>query len=274
MIDEEPEGGNGGDPIETGANESALSLQAAPGKVKHSEVFRFLATVPIIIGLAFALWYPLPNSNIKQRVPGWWVPATELFGLQQNWAMFSPDPPQLTLDVEAIVTDAAGKKWLVNVPRPNPAFSSVYSERYRKWEERIYPVLMNGEWPNAARWFAARAEDQGIKPVTVELQRTWTMTDLPGIPPDPVPKHFVFFTWDVASATGTNHDPELNPAVNSVDGASSVTMPTPSTTTPTALPSPAVVPGPTASSSAPDAATSSAQTTPEAATAPAPTVGG
>ncbi len=33
--------------------------------------------------------------------PSWWVPATELFGLQQNWAMFSPDPPELTLDVEA-----------------------------------------------------------------------------------------------------------------------------------------------------------------------------
>ncbi len=200
---------------------------------KWRDWWRLLATVPILIGLAFALWYPLPNSRIKAMAPSWWVPATELFGLQQNWAMFSPDPPELTLDVEAVVTDDEGKEWVINVPRPNPVVGPVYSERFRKWEERIYPVGMNPEWPNAARWFATKARAEGIAPKQIELRRSWTMTDLPGRPHDPKTYTFVFFTYEVDTGTSTFHDPELNP--NAVQpGQAAPAASTPAASTPAA----------------------------------------
>lgn len=193
------------------ATGETTSEAAGSGLTDTNELWRLLLTVPIVIGLVFALWYPLPNSRLKAMAPSWWVPATELFGLQQNWAMFSPDPPELTLDVEAVITDAEGEEWVINVPRPNPLIGSVYSERYRKWEERIYPVAMNPEWPNAARWFATKARQEGIDPKVVQLRRSWTMTDLPGRPHDPETYSFVFFTYEVDSGTSTFHDPELNP---------------------------------------------------------------
>lgn len=169
---------------------------------------RTLATVPILAGLVASLWYCLPDSQIKRSVPKWWVPATEFVGLQQAWGMFAPDPPDLTLDIDAIVIGKDGSRTRVQAPRANSLTGSVLSERYRKWEERIHPVSMSTTWADAARWFASRARDAGVDPKTVQLRRVWTTTALPG-GPKPVRRTFVFFEYDVSDGGVSYRDPEI-----------------------------------------------------------------
>lgn len=211
-------GGETGPLADSGAANPTLldGIDAPAGPPQGSPTKRIIGSVVILVGLIFALWYPLPDSAVKRAVPSWWVPATEFLGLQQNWAMFAPDPPGETVVVEAVVTDASGKSVVVRAPVPDPVFGSVYSERWRKWQERIRPPIASAveSWPKAARWFARRAEEAGMSdPVRVELRRNWVVSDLMEQPKDHSTHLFVFFTYDVKTGAATYLDAELNPAI-------------------------------------------------------------
>lgn len=220
-------------------------IDAPDGPPSGRPLKRIIGSVFILVGLIFALWYPLPDSAVKRAVPSWWVPATEFLGLQQNWAMFAPDPPGETVVVEAVVTDANGKSVIVRAPVPDPIVGSVYSERWRKWQERIRPPIPSAveSWPNAARWFAKRAEEAGMSdPVKVELRRNWVVSELMEQPVDRSTHLFVFFRYDIKSGAATYLDAELNPDVQAQQqgGAPAGAAPTggtPPTTAPTAPPS-------------------------------------
>lgn len=205
-------------------------IDGADAPPKGLPVLRMIGSIFILVGLIFALWYPLPDSAVKRAVPSWWVPATEFLGLQQNWAMFAPDPPGETVVVEAVVTDASGKSVIVRSPVPNPIFGSVYSERWRKWQERIRPPIPSAveSWPNAARWFVKQAEEAGMRdPVKVELRRNWVVSKLMEQPVDRSTHLFVFFTYDVKTGAATYLDAELNSAVRAQQqgGAPTTTAP-------------------------------------------------
>lgn len=199
---------NRGDPDLESAADDLPDYPARARSWRTSTPTRVGLSVFFVVWAVMVLWYPLPSSKVKRAAPSWWVPATELIGLQQNWAMFSPDPPGFAMTIDAIVADSEGREYEIDLPGANPLTGSVFTERYRKFAERVYPTSSSDLWSTTARWFTRLAEDRGITPSTVTLRRTWVVTDLPDQPSSEVPLVFEFFRLDVKTDREEYLDPD------------------------------------------------------------------
>lgn len=116
-------------------------------------------------------------------------------GLEQDWALFAPDPRSFSVGVYATVTfrDGRTQTW---VPPHNGVLLAPYRNyRWQKYVERLRADDYSGLWEPTARWVARQAGD-GV--TRVVLTRTFQDTQPPG---DPGPRHapgrYDFYTLDL-----------------------------------------------------------------------------
>jgi hypothetical protein len=112
------------------------------------------------------------TSIMKTKVE----PYLLLTGLQQVWAMFSPDPPTFTnhLEAEIIYKDGHSTRWKFPLPSDSGYYRRYFLERYRKWandyvRNDAYSVL----WPDACRYIAYTHNNRAVPPDTIKLTRLW-----------------------------------------------------------------------------------------------------
>jgi hypothetical protein len=129
----------------------------------------------------------LVTTNMKRAVE----PYMLLTGLQQVWAMFSPDPPTFMNYVEAEVTYKDGRTtiWKLPIPGDYGYYQRYFLERYRKWgNDYIRTDQFHDLWPDACRYIARINNTRAVAPDSIRLFRRWTTippvdSALPTTPP-------------------------------------------------------------------------------------------
>jgi hypothetical protein len=156
---------------------------------------------------AFILWnlfavgiWLLPNSVLRQSCAELVRPYLMLTGLAQGWTMFSPNPSDVDLYIEARITYANGQVRGWNYPR---MIDMGYVERYRRERFRKMIEIANQDtsrmvWPSLARYAARRNNtDPRNRPVSVELVRHFRIVPPPGFPWGPY-RTFVCFKTNIS----------------------------------------------------------------------------
>jgi hypothetical protein len=166
-------------------------------RIESSAAGRALISGILIVTLAAIMVTNLPDSEIKARLLGLTQPYLNATGLDQDWAIFSPNPRGTVVYVEGRIDYANGttSAW------PIPARSGIwaYSDyRWHKFGEYVQLDANKWMWYPFAKYIASRAHAYGHEPVRVTLVRRWFQLLPPGLGPDHGPwNNFPFFTLDL-----------------------------------------------------------------------------
>lgn len=162
----------------------AKSAIDAPSRlVPAGALGRAVASLFILLNVASIIVWLMPSSDLQQALLPAVRPYVSATALDQNWAMFAPDPPHINFWMGARITYRNGHKrlWDFNRPTHLPQWKQWVEERRRKWVENLWNPANNAYWPQTALWAARVNDDQpGNPPVHVTLIRFWAP-----IPPPP-----------------------------------------------------------------------------------------
>lgn len=106
-------------------------------------------------------------------------------GTWQYWDMFSPNPANRDVWIDAVITYDNGDILRYRYPRiyELDLFHKYLKERYRKFLERSEPEEYQWVWPSFAQRIALEAtSDKNNLPKTVLLRRYWRVANPPGQP--------------------------------------------------------------------------------------------
>ncbi len=154
-----------------------------------------ISLLMVTVIACIALWNVPPGRprDRARRVVG---PVVLAVGLEQDWALFAPDPRRFGVGVYATVTHRGGRteRW---VPPHNGLFLSPYrTYRWQKYVERLRADDYSGLWEPTARWVARQAGDDVVQ---VVLTRTFRDAATPGDgKPRPAAGQFDFYTLDLS----------------------------------------------------------------------------
>jgi hypothetical protein len=133
----------------------------------------------IVVILAIGVVSNLPDAAITRAVYPLLRPVALASGLDQNWSMFSPTPPQRLeyLEVHVVMANGAVKVW--TVPRRNRIMGVAFSHRWRKFKEAL---MTNADIrPDFAHWVVRQLSGPGDRPVRVDLLVRTQQIPPPGV---------------------------------------------------------------------------------------------
>ena len=141
----------------------------------HSRLLRSrggrLAVAAMVAVMAVWTFGPnLPAGPAVDQFDSLWAPANDA-GFDQNWSVFSPNPRDQSLDVDALVEFADGSSTTWTVPDSDPI--GWRSARWRKWVERIRLDTNERYWDATAEWIAEQHRRGDELPTVVRLTRRW-----------------------------------------------------------------------------------------------------
>ncbi|MDQ6749153.1 MAG: hypothetical protein M3Z33_00120 [Actinomycetota bacterium] len=142
---------------------------------------RLAISVFLVVSLVFMVATNLPGSKLREKllVPG--DPYLVALGLDQNWAVFAPDPRREVLDVVGRVTFADNTTRVWRFPRSGPLIGSYWDYRWRKWLEWVTADAHRGDlWDPAARYIARQEDKPGRRVKRVTLVRSFYALLPPG----------------------------------------------------------------------------------------------
>ncbi|MGV0795208.1 hypothetical protein [Mycolicibacterium sp. XJ1819] len=151
----------------------------------------------LIIGiLAISLLSTLPKSLIKEAVAPVLIPVARSAGLDQNWAMFAPNPPRTfsKLEVHVIMRDGEDRVWR---PEDDKSMPDIY---WRKVKEEI--VKRKEFRPGLASWVIRNQVKPNERPARVVMIVTTETLPLPGQGEPKITKRVVFDQKLASAASG------------------------------------------------------------------------
>jgi hypothetical protein len=150
-------------------------------RVEESGVGRALLSAFIAVTLLTLVAIQLPDSYLRQKVLRVGQPFAQALGLDQNWAVFAPNPRNIVLALEARVTFEDGSTRVWEPPLNDPFVGAYWDYRWRKYIEIVRRDSQAGLWPDLAA-YVARRQSGPTRPVRVELIRRWYRLLPPGRP--------------------------------------------------------------------------------------------
>ncbi|MDT7547216.1 MAG: hypothetical protein QOE99_3326 [Actinomycetota bacterium] len=164
-------------------------------RVETSPVGRAVITLLMAVLAVSVLLWNMPAGRPRDVVRP--TPAHVLFplGLDQDWALFAPDPRAFSVGVFARITYADGRE-RIRVPPHNGHLLAPYrSYRWQKYVERLRADEYSNLWEPTARWIA---RDAGPGVTKVVLVRTFQDAVTPGSHKQrPKQGQFAFYTLDL-----------------------------------------------------------------------------
>ena len=153
-----------------------------------------LAVVMAVVMGSVLLWN-LPPGRPREATRPTAGALVQALGLEQDWALFAPDPRSYSVAVYATITHSDGRveKW---VPPHNGLLLAPYrTYRWQKYVERVRADDYSGLWEPTARWLA-REHGPGVTKVV--LTRTFQEAQAPGAKgPRAALGRFDFYTLDL-----------------------------------------------------------------------------
>ena len=169
-------------------------------RFESTVVGRVAISLFIVVSLAFVVATNLPHSRLRHDVlvPG--GPYLNALGLDQNWAVFAPEPRKQVIDLESRVTFSDGSEATWRLPYRGALVGAYSDYRWRKWLEYAIADAHRRLWRPLALWTARRASADGKRPVRVTLVRRFYGVLPPGKSPDRGPwKEFAYYTLDLGA---------------------------------------------------------------------------
>ena len=148
--------------------------------MEASIVGRVLLSVFILATVAGVVVWNLPPTELSGRAQPVVRPYMNASGLDQNWAVFAPDPPREAWDLEARITYADGTERIWTVPTGDPVIGAYWDYRWLKWAEITLAGVDATLWRPAAEWIARQEREGGREPVTVSLLRKAAVLPITG----------------------------------------------------------------------------------------------
>jgi hypothetical protein len=153
---------------------------------------RVILTVFMAVLAAAVVIWNLPAGKPRDAVRP--AAAHVLFpiGLDQDWALFAPDPRTFSVGVYARITYADHRE-RIWVPPHNGRYVAPYrTYRWQKYVERLRADDYSNLWEPTARWLA---RDFGPGVTKVVLVRTFRDAVVPGSGANRVPRsEYAFYT--------------------------------------------------------------------------------
>lgn len=203
-----------GDPDpSTTDEESEASTDAQPRAEWIQRVRSTLGVAVVAITCAFIAVYAMPDSPIKDQVPTWVYDTGNAITLNQNWALFAPDPPTTDVRLDVVVTDADGTVSVESLPSGPAWLPTARSERWRKIRERVTPTSASERWPELINWSLRQLQADGRDPQRIELRRRWISREADDPTDVGTEQTFTFARLDVATNDYVVLDPEAPGAV-------------------------------------------------------------
>jgi hypothetical protein len=184
------------------APESAAALEPDPTpeppatrvgwlqRFEESTSGRRILSSLIVLTLVAIVAINLPGSELRRQLLGPAQPYLNATGLDQNWAMFAPDPRRVVIDVFATITFADGKTARWSFPSDGALIGAYRDYRWRKWGENLTdPANAAALWRPAALWAAARETRPGHTVTGVSLVERYAALAPPGVQPSVGPTH-------------------------------------------------------------------------------------
>ncbi len=151
----------------------ATPIDAEPSRGVTHRVRSVLGVAVVAVSAAFIVIYALPDAPITQHVPRWVYNTGDVVTLNQNWALFAPDPPSTDVQLDFVITDADGTVTVESLPTGPIWLPTARSERWRKVRERVTPTSAAERWPEVLQWSLAQLKAAGRDPQQIELRRRW-----------------------------------------------------------------------------------------------------
>lgn len=153
-----------------------------------------LTALMAVLALCVLLWN-LPAGRPRDEVRPYAGTVLLPIGLDQDWALFAPDPRSFSVDVYARLTRDDGRTTTWSPPEPGLLLAPYRTYRWQKYVERLRADDQSQLWEPAARWVARQG---GSDVRRVELVRTFRETAPPGSGKGrPATREFVFYSLDV-----------------------------------------------------------------------------
>lgn len=138
-----------------------------------------------------------PRDELRPAVGRLLLPL----GLDQDWALFAPDPRGFSVGFYARVALADGTEQTWSPPVEGVLLEPYRSYRWQKFDERVRADEYAGLWEPTARWVArqvARGSTAEVR--TVTLVRTFRDALTPGTPGPRVERGtYDFYVLDLSS---------------------------------------------------------------------------
>ena len=153
-----------------------------------------LTLLMAVLALAVLVWN-LPAGKPRDTLRPAATHVLYPIGLDQDWALFAPDPRSFSVGVYARITYADGRE-RIRVPPHNGHLLAPYrTYRWQKYVERLRADDYQSLWEPTARWIA---RDAGPGVTKVVLVRTFRDAVVPGSGKQRVTRgKFAFYTLDL-----------------------------------------------------------------------------
>ncbi len=195
-------------PLPNPASESARAphpdsgAQSSAGwqqRLEESAFGRGMLSSLFVVTLIAIVAINLPQSDLRRQLlrPG--QPYLNAIGLDQNWALFAPDPRRVVIHVAATVSYDDGRTAQWSFPRDGALIGTYRDYRWRKWAENlINPANATALWRSAALWAAGQERRPGHAITKVSLVERFAPLAPPGVTPSVGPtQQRVFYTLRV-----------------------------------------------------------------------------
>ncbi|HWC86712.1 MAG TPA: hypothetical protein VG388_09235 [Solirubrobacteraceae bacterium] len=182
-----------------------ISLQQ---RFEESSTGRGILSALIVLSLIAIVAINLPQSELRRELlrPG--QPYLNATGLDQNWALFAPDPRRVVIDVSAVVSLRNGRAALWRFPHDGALIGTYRDYRWRKWEENLINPANALLWRPAALWAATREAGPGEVPKSVALVERFAALEPPGVTPSTGPvQQRTFYVLRLLAASTTKGQP-------------------------------------------------------------------
>ena len=153
-----------------------------------------LTAVMALLVVAVVIWN-LPAGKPRDAVRPAAAHVLNPIGLDQDWALFAPDPRAFSVGVFARVTFRDGSERVMTPPHNGHLLAPYRTYRWQKYVERLRADDYGSLWEPTARWVA---DEAGGDVARVVLVRTFRDAVTPGTAGPRVPaKEFAFYTLDL-----------------------------------------------------------------------------
>jgi hypothetical protein len=152
-------------------------------RVERSGVGRAAISVFVVVTLVGIVGINLPGSVLRTDLlkPG--QPYLNAVGLDQDWALFAPDPRRTAIGLQAVVRYDDGTSATWTIPQDDPVIGTYRDYRWRKWMENVIMDLNRSLWRAAALWAAREEARTDRREFDVTLVRLEASLFAPGTTP-------------------------------------------------------------------------------------------
>jgi hypothetical protein len=154
-------------------------------RIEDSPLGRAAISAFLVVTLIAIVVINLPQSALRRKLIGPVQPYLNAVALDQNWALFAPEPRRSILDLDAVVHYDDGSSAVWRFPHQNAVIGQYRDYRWRKWAENAVNGTANRGvlLPPAALYAASEMQRSGRRITSVAVRGHVALLNPPGTLP-------------------------------------------------------------------------------------------